>query len=112
MATNIREIQLKYSNQQKCLNLLEKLRWGKTVTCPYCDKNKIRTVDALKKRHFCKSCKEQFSVFTDTIFEGTLLELPICNEFEKFLKNALKHDKALHNWKAESTQQVKEVVYG
>ena len=34
------------------------------------------------------------------------------NEFEKYLKNALKHDKTLRNWKAESTQQVKEVVYG
>jgi len=34
-----------------------------------------------------------------------------CNEFEKYLKNALKHDKALHNWKAESTQQVKKLVY-
>lgn len=62
MSINIREIQLKCSNQQKCLNLLEKLRWGKTVTCPYCDKNKIRTVDVLKKRHFCKSYKKQFFV--------------------------------------------------
>lgn len=88
MATNIREIQLKYSNQQKCLNLLEKLRWGKTVTCPYCDKNKIRTVDALKKRYVCKSCKEQFSVFTDTIFEGTLLELPIWFQIIALMLNA------------------------
>ncbi|HEY9081922.1 MAG TPA: IS1595 family transposase [Vicingaceae bacterium] len=88
MATNIREIQLKYSNQQKCLNLLEKLRWGKTVTCPNCDKNKVRIVDALKKRYVCKSCKEQFSVFTDTIFEGTLLELPIWFQIIALMLNA------------------------
>jgi len=88
MATNIREIQLKYSNQQKCLNLLEKLRWGKTVTCPNCDKNKIRVVDPLKKRYICKSCNEQFSVFTDTIFEGTLLELPIWFQIIALVLNA------------------------
>lgn len=88
MATNIRDIQTKYSNQQKCLNLLEKLRWGKNVTCPYCDKNKIRVVDALKKRYICKSCKEQFSVFTDTIFEGTLLELPIWFQIIALMLNA------------------------
>lgn len=76
MNTNIFEISKKYNTQQKCLNLLEKLRWGKTITCPNCEKNKVRIVDSQKKRYVCQSCNEQFSVFTDTIFEGTLLELP------------------------------------
>ena len=76
MSVNILEVNRKYNTQQKCLNLLADLRWGKTVTCPNCNKSKIRTVDAKKKRYFCQSCKEQFSVFTDTIFEGTRLDLP------------------------------------
>lgn len=88
MATNIRELQLKYNTQQKCLNLLEQLRWGKTITCPHCDKNEIRVVDPLKKRYICKSCNEQFSVFTDTIFEGTLLELPVWFQIIALMLNA------------------------
>jgi transposase-like protein len=88
MATNIREIQLKYNTQQKCLNLLAELRWGKTVTCPHCEKNKVRVIDDLKKRYFCKGCKEQFSVFTNTIFEGTLLELPTWFQIITLMLNA------------------------
>ncbi len=88
MATNLREIQLKYNTQQKCLNLLEQLRWGKNITCPYCEKKEIRVVDTLKKRYFCKSCNEQFSLFTDTIFEGTLLELPIWFQIIALMLNA------------------------
>ena len=34
------------------------------------------------------------------------------NEFEKFLKNALQHEKELLYWKAKSTKEVKEVAYG
>lgn len=33
------------------------------------------------------------------------------NEFEKFLKNALNREKELEYWKAESTQEVKDIVY-
>jgi len=80
MATNIREIQLKYNTQQKCLNLLEQLRWGKTITCPYCDENKIRIVDPLKKRYFCKSCNEQLYKHIRQILNSKL----IC-----FLKNPI-----------------------
>lgn len=88
MGTNIREIQLKYNTQQKCLNLLEQLRWGKTITCPNCDNNQIRVIDPVKKRYVCKNCKEQFSVFTDTIFEGTLLDLPIWFQIIALMLNA------------------------
>jgi transposase-like protein len=77
MAVKITEIQKKYNTQQKCLDLLVKLRWGKTVKCPFCEKNKARVVDSPKKRYICTDCKKQFSVFTDTIFEGTLIDLPI-----------------------------------
>jgi len=34
------------------------------------------------------------------------------NEFEKFLKNALQHEKDLAYWKAKSTEQVKKIAYG
>lgn len=76
MGVNIIEIQKKYGTQAKCLDLLANLRWGKTVKCPKCDSDKVRIVDKQKKRYFCQSCNEQFSVFTDTIFEGTRMPLP------------------------------------
>lgn len=75
MGVIIKDIQKKYTTQQKCLNLLVDLRWGKTVKCPICDSKEVRTVDSLKKRYICQNCKEQFSVFTDTIFEDTRLPL-------------------------------------
>ena len=40
MATNLIEIQKKNGTQAKCLQLLKELRWGKTVTCPNCEKSK------------------------------------------------------------------------
>ncbi len=76
MATNILNITKEYNTQAKCLSLLIKLRWGKSVKCPFCEKNKVRTIKTQRGRYICKSCKEQFSVFTDTIFEGTRLPLP------------------------------------
>ena len=33
------------------------------------------------------------------------------NQFEKYLKNALSHEKELEHWKAKSTQEVKQIVY-
>ncbi|MHB8402754.1 MAG: transposase, partial [Bacteroidia bacterium] len=70
MATNIINTVKKYDTQAKCLSYLQKLRWGKTVKCPICLKNKVRSVGTKQGQYFCKICKEQFSIFTGTIFEG------------------------------------------
>lgn len=76
MATNLIEIQKKYGTQAKCLQLLKELRWGNTVKCPNCEKTNVRITDKQKYRYICENCNMQFSVFTDTIFEATLLPLP------------------------------------
>lgn len=70
------EIQKKYNTQAKCLKLLEKLRWDKTVKCSYCDSSDTKRQKAEKTRHTCKNCKRSFSVFVNTIFEDTRLPLP------------------------------------
>lgn len=72
----ILEVQKKYNTQAKCLKLLEKLRWGKTVKCTYCGSTKTNRQKTEKTRHTCKNCKRSFSVFVDTIFEDTRLPLP------------------------------------
>lgn len=70
------EVQKKYNTQAKCLKLLEKLRWGKVVKCTYCHSNKTAPIKSEQGRHSCKNCKRSFTVFVDTIFESTRLDLP------------------------------------
>ena len=69
------EIHKKYNTQAKCLKLLEKLRWGKTVKCTYCQSTSNKRQKSNPLRHTCKNCKRSFSVFVDTIFEDTRLPL-------------------------------------
>ncbi len=88
MAVNLIEIQKKYNTQLKYLNYLKNLRWGKTVTCTYCEKSDVRLTNFEKQRYFCKSCKKQFSLFSDTIFEATLLPLPTWFQIIALMLNA------------------------
>jgi transposase-like protein len=50
MSVNIKEIQQKYNSQAKCLVLLAKLRWGKTVTCPGRGTNKVSVVGMVQRK--------------------------------------------------------------
>lgn len=77
MGVNIIELNKNYNTQAKCLVLLKKLRWGKTVTCTKCSSKSVRVVNSQQERYVCQNCNKQFSIFTDTIFEGTLLPLPV-----------------------------------
>lgn len=70
------EIHRKFNTKLKCLDYLEKLRWGKAVTCPKCDSDNVIDLKSQAGRYHCNNCKTTFSVLTDTIFEYTGLELP------------------------------------
>jgi transposase-like protein len=73
---NLVQIQKKFNTQAKCLKYLEKLRWGKNVTCSYCDSERTIKAKSEQVRHYCYNCKRSFTVFVGTIFEGTRLPLP------------------------------------
>lgn len=73
---NLVQIQKKFNTQAKCLKYLEKLRWGKNVTCSYCDSERTIKSKSEQGRHYCYNCKRSFTVFVGTIFEGTRLPLP------------------------------------
>jgi transposase-like protein len=73
---NIKQIHKNYNTQQKCLSLLEKIRWGKTVTCPYCGSNKVYDYKNAEHQHKCYNCNKSFSVLVGTIFQNTKLPLP------------------------------------
>ena len=73
---NLITIQKKYGTDRKCRLYLEKIRWGKTVTCTKCGSKNIVRLKRQQGRYHCNNCKTTFSVLTDTIFEYTGLSLP------------------------------------
>jgi transposase-like protein len=72
------ELHKKYNTKAKCIDLLEKLRWGKVVKCPYCGCNRTRPNKHEVGRHTCKNrkCLRSFTVLVGTIFESSRLPLP------------------------------------
>lgn len=73
---NIKQVQKKYGTQEKCLKYLEKLRWGKTVLCSYCDSKRVIKSKSEQGRYKCYNCNKSFSVMVGTIFQDTKLKLP------------------------------------
>lgn len=76
MSVNLLTIAKTYDTQEKCIRLLEKLRWGKKPVCPYCQNEKTRLIKNEPGRHYCNKCKTSFTVFVGTIFESTRLPMP------------------------------------
>jgi transposase-like protein len=64
----------KYDNDEKCREILTKLRWPEGVTCPRCKERKVCYLES-RKQFECGSCGYQFSVLTGTIFNDTHLAL-------------------------------------
>lgn len=71
---NIVEISNKYPTELDAIKHFERVRWNKTITCPYCKSKKIgnRNKDF---RYHCKDCQKSFSVSTGTNLHNTRLEL-------------------------------------
>jgi transposase-like protein len=72
----ITEINKKFNTIHKCYDYLEKLRWGKTVKCPYCNSANNKRLKEDYTRHKCNNCKRSFSVTVDTIFDDSKLPMP------------------------------------
>ena len=72
---NLIQIQRKYNTKQKCLDYLVKLRWGKTVSCTFCDSDNVTPLKNEAGRFHCNKCKKNFSVLTGTIFEDSRLPM-------------------------------------
>jgi len=62
------EIFERFPKQEKCINLLEKVRLPNGPICPYCYSNKKITKQKEEKRYHCNNCKTGFSVTVNTIF--------------------------------------------
>jgi len=68
------EMLQKYSTDEKCREILTKLRWPEGVTCPRCKERQVCYLES-RKQFECASCGYQFSVTTGTIFNDTHLPL-------------------------------------
>jgi transposase-like protein len=75
-AMTLPEVNVLFSTDEKCRELLERLRWPEGVTCPRC---KDRRVSRMKEwaRFECVGCEYQFTVMSGTIFHDSHLPLPM-----------------------------------
>ena len=73
-AMNMMKLMDRYHSEDKCLEVLEDLRWPDGVRCPRCESDKISRIH--KRDQFdCDSCRYQFSVKAGTIFHDSHLPL-------------------------------------
>jgi transposase-like protein len=68
------EMLQQYSTDDKCREILTKLRWPEGVRCPRCKEDGACYLED-RKQFECGSCGYQFSVTTGTIFNDTHLPL-------------------------------------
>jgi transposase-like protein len=75
-AMTLPELNLKFSTDGDCREILTRLRWPEGVDCPRCHNQNVWWVDS-RKQFTCSECSYQFSVTTGTIFNDSHLPLPI-----------------------------------
>ncbi len=64
-----------FSTDERCREVLERLRWPNGPECPRCHTTKLTRLSTNKKLLFCSDCKYQFSVTAGTIFNDSHLPL-------------------------------------
>jgi transposase-like protein len=70
------EVNTLYSTDDRCRELLERLRWPEGVTCPRCKDTRISRLKQYS-RYECVGCEYQFTATSSTIFHDSHLPLPI-----------------------------------
>ena len=63
-----------FSDEQVCIDAVAMMRWPQGVRCGYCDADKPYYLKA-QKRWKCRSCRKQFSVKVNSIFEDSPISL-------------------------------------
>lgn len=63
-----------FSDEQVCIDAVAMMRWPQGVRCGYCDTDKPYYLKA-QKRWKCRSCRKQFSVKVNSIFEDSPISL-------------------------------------
>jgi transposase-like protein len=69
------DLTVSYSSDDRCRELLERLRWPDGPTCPRCNDASPARLEKTPKLLYCKKCDYQFTVTTGTIFHDSHLPL-------------------------------------
>ena len=70
------EVNTFYSTDDRCRELLERLRWPEGVACPRCNDSRVSRLKQYA-RYECVGCEYQFTATSGTIFHDSHLPLPI-----------------------------------
>lgn len=70
------EVNTMFSTDEKCRELLERLRWPEGVMCPRCKDSRVSRMKDYA-RFECVGCQYQFTVMSGTIFHDSHLPLPM-----------------------------------
>ena len=70
------EVNTMFSTDDKCRELMERLRWPEGVTCPRCKDSRVSRMKDYA-RFECVGCQYQFTVMSGTIFHDSHLPLPM-----------------------------------
>jgi len=71
---NLVDINTMFPTDEKCRELLTRLRWPEGVRCPRCNMAVVE-LETEKTLYYCKDCDYQFSVTVGTIFNDSHLPL-------------------------------------
>ncbi len=63
-----------FSDEQVCIDAVAMMRWPQGVRCGYCDADKPYYLKT-QKRWKCRTCRKQFSVKVNSIFEDSPISL-------------------------------------
>ena len=76
LAMTLLDLNQTFSTDDRCRELMERLRWPEGVTCPRC---KDRRISRMKDyaRFECSICEYQFTVTSGPIFHDSHLPLPV-----------------------------------
>jgi transposase-like protein len=68
------ELHEMFGTDERCREILERLRWPDGITCPRCQHKGHSWLENYD-RYECNACEHQFTVISGTVFQDTHLEL-------------------------------------
>lgn len=71
---NLMDVSSMFPTDEKCRELLVRLRWPDGPECPRCNKKAVE-LETEKQLFYCKDCDYQFSVTAGTVFNDSHLSL-------------------------------------
>jgi transposase-like protein len=74
MPMNLADVMTRFSTDERCRELLRRLRWPAGVECPRC-KQAVVELETDRELFYCKDCDYQFTVTVGTIFNDSHLPL-------------------------------------